>query len=159
MALVTKTAQSALTVRQESEPMNEHKPDQELLLLAEQLEGRLSERTPEISHLAQQVSQMKEVFKSLPEEKLSQSAKQRLFAVLHRAFELRFNPETAQQKEVDFQQLYQMLKGFTQENLESIIAFGRIGPHKSNSRPTSVSSYPPYNLARGWPMNAAKKNS
>ena len=103
--------------------MNEHKTDQELLLLAEQLEERMSERTPEISHLAHQVSQMKEVFKNLPEEKLSQNAKQRLFAILHRAFELRFNPETAQQKEVDFQQLYQMLKGFTQENLDSIITF------------------------------------
>tara|TARA_B100000683_G_scaffold256692_1_gene277471 strand:+ start:2880 stop:3443 length:564 start_codon:yes stop_codon:yes gene_type:complete len=103
--------------------MNEHKTDQELLLLAEQLEGRLSERTPEISHLAQQVSQMKEVFNNLPEEKLSQHAKQRIFAVLHRAFQLRFSPETAQQKETDFQQLYQILKGFTQENLESIITF------------------------------------
>ena len=103
--------------------MSEEQTNKELLLLAQRLETKGTKRSPEMNHLAQQLDHMKKVFQALPDERLSQNAKERLYAVLQQAFELRFSPQAAQQKQENFVQLYEMLKNFSQSNLDSIIEF------------------------------------
>lgn len=95
-----------------------------LLELANTLEQGNPERSPEINALAAQLNKMKEVFKGLPSENLSDSAKERLFAVLSQAFELHFN-EMLSEKQKQFKHLYDLLQGFSPANLEKIINFWR----------------------------------